>query len=194
LSRPPEAARTEFTDAPSTASSQIDLQILAGRARSRCHPSGCAIMREAQFRRDHSPVITAGNGGKADHCRRSHSGSRWRIAILEAKHARCLKILDLDPGVARARLIVACAVFRDDALQAHGTGVSEHLRASPPVPSLHPIRNRGPCSWAVSLIRKRAEYLGAVVAPNREAAEAAAVEWFSLDSWQRKRLVLTEIR
>jgi hypothetical protein len=62
------------------------------------------------------------------------------------------------------------------------------------VPSLHRIRNRGPRSWAVSFIRKRAEYLGAVVAPKREAAEAASVEPFSLDSWQRKRLVLTEIR
>ena len=46
--------------------------------------------------------------------------------------------------------------------------------------------------WRVSLIRKRGEFLGYVEAPDREAAEAAAVEEFKLTAEQRKRLVLEE--
>jgi hypothetical protein len=38
-----------------------------------------------------------------------------------------------------------------------------------------------------SLIRKRTEFLGHVEAPDREAAEAAAVEEFKLNDEQRKR-------
>jgi len=44
----------------------------------------------------------------------------------------------------------------------------------------------------VSLIRKRGEFLGHVEAPNREAAEAAAVEEVKLNAEQRKHLVLVE--
>jgi hypothetical protein len=47
-------------------------------------------------------------------------------------------------------------------------------------------------SWRVSLIRKRAQVLGEVEAPNREAAEAAAVRTFGLSNEQRKRVVVQE--
>jgi len=43
-----------------------------------------------------------------------------------------------------------------------------------------------------SLIRKRAEFLGRVQAPDREAAEPATIEEFKLNGEQRKRLVLQE--
>ena len=47
-------------------------------------------------------------------------------------------------------------------------------------------------SWAVYLIRKKGDFLGTVQAPDREAAEQAAIERFLLTDLQRKRLVLTE--
>jgi hypothetical protein len=47
--------------------------------------------------------------------------------------------------------------------------------------------------WRAALIRQRLELLGRVAAPDRETAEAAAVEEFHLDDWQRKRLVLQEM-
>jgi len=47
-------------------------------------------------------------------------------------------------------------------------------------------------SWRVSLIRKHAQVLGDVEAPNREAAEAAAVRTFNLSDEQRSRLVVQE--
>jgi hypothetical protein len=63
-------------------------------------------------------------------------------------------------------------------------------------------------SWRASLIRKKAQVLGEVQAPSREAAEAAAVEAaeaaaveaaeaaavkaFNLDDEQRSRLVVQE--
>ena len=47
-------------------------------------------------------------------------------------------------------------------------------------------------SWRVSLIRKRAQYLGTVDAPNERAAEAAAVAEFDLSDEQRRRLVVQE--
>jgi hypothetical protein len=52
-----------------------------------------------------------------------------------------------------------------------------------------PKRNR---TWAVSLVRKRREFPGYVEAPDREAAEAAAVTEFNLNVEQRKRLVAEE--
>jgi hypothetical protein len=45
-------------------------------------------------------------------------------------------------------------------------------------------------SWRASLIRKRAQVLGIVEAPTREAAEAAAVQKFDLTPEQRSRLVV----
>jgi hypothetical protein len=45
-------------------------------------------------------------------------------------------------------------------------------------------------SWRASLIRKRAQVLGIVEAPSREAAEAAAVRTFNLSDEQRSRLVV----
>jgi hypothetical protein len=48
------------------------------------------------------------------------------------------------------------------------------------------------CTWTVSLIRKRGEFLGTVEAPDREAAEAAAVVRFNLSEVQRGRLVVQE--
>ena len=47
-------------------------------------------------------------------------------------------------------------------------------------------------SWRVSLIRKRAQYLGTIEASNEKAAEAAAVKAFDLDSEQRTRLLVQE--
>jgi hypothetical protein len=47
-------------------------------------------------------------------------------------------------------------------------------------------------SWRASLIRKRAQVLGDVQAPSREAAEAAAVREFNLSDEQRSRLVVQE--
>ena len=46
--------------------------------------------------------------------------------------------------------------------------------------------------WRVSIIRKKLEHLGRVAAPDREAAETAAVEEFKLNDQQRKRLVIQE--
>jgi hypothetical protein len=47
-------------------------------------------------------------------------------------------------------------------------------------------------SWRVSILRARGEYLGDVRAPDQRSAETAAVEEFSLDEEQRKRLVVRE--
>jgi hypothetical protein len=47
-------------------------------------------------------------------------------------------------------------------------------------------------TWAVSLIRKRGEFLGTVEAPDKEAAEAAAAVKFNLSEEQRARLVVQE--
>jgi hypothetical protein len=48
-------------------------------------------------------------------------------------------------------------------------------------------------SWRASLIRKRAQTLGYVNAPDRAtAASAAAVKAWSLDADQRRRLVVQE--
>jgi hypothetical protein len=47
-------------------------------------------------------------------------------------------------------------------------------------------------SWRASLIRKRAQVLGDVEAPSREAAEAAAVRTFNLTDEQRSRIVVQE--
>ena len=43
-----------------------------------------------------------------------------------------------------------------------------------------------------SLIRKRAQYLGTIDAPNEKAAEAVAVAEFNLSDEQRRRLVVQE--
>jgi hypothetical protein len=55
-----------------------------------------------------------------------------------------------------------------------------------------PTKKPEPRWWRVSLIRKRTEFLGRVEAPDREAAEVAAVEEFKLTEEQRKRLVVQE--
>jgi hypothetical protein len=47
-------------------------------------------------------------------------------------------------------------------------------------------------TWAVSLIRKRGEFLGYVEAADWKAAEAAAVVKFNLSEEQRNRLVIQE--
>ena len=49
-----------------------------------------------------------------------------------------------------------------------------------------------PRSWAVTLIKNRGVFLGYVEAPDREAAELMAAKAFTLDEWQRKRLVVRE--
>jgi hypothetical protein len=48
-----------------------------------------------------------------------------------------------------------------------------------------------PRRWAVRLIRKRAELLGVVYAPDEAAAIEAAVKEFGLTDQQRKRIVLS---
>jgi hypothetical protein len=54
-------------------------------------------------------------------------------------------------------------------------------------PSTKPDR-----AWRASLVTSRLRPLGRVYAPDRKAAEAAAVEQFKLNEQQRKRLVLEE--
>jgi hypothetical protein len=53
-------------------------------------------------------------------------------------------------------------------------------------------RATAPRSWRASLIRKRAQVLGDVEAPSREAAEAEAVRTFNLTPEQRSRLLVQE--
>jgi hypothetical protein len=57
-----------------------------------------------------------------------------------------------------------------------------------------PQKNAAPKlrSWRASLIRKRAQILGYVDAPDRAGAEAAAVKAWSLNADQRNRLVVQE--
>jgi hypothetical protein len=45
--------------------------------------------------------------------------------------------------------------------------------------------------WRASIIRHRMELLGRVAATDRDGAEAAAVEEFRLNEWQRKSLVIS---
>ena len=47
-------------------------------------------------------------------------------------------------------------------------------------------------SWAVTLIRSRGQYLGSLQAPDRAAAEPAAIKAFNLQDSDRKRLLVTE--
>jgi hypothetical protein len=47
-------------------------------------------------------------------------------------------------------------------------------------------------TWVVSLIRKHGQFLGYVEAPDRAAAEAAAVVRFNLSEEQRGRLAILE--
>jgi hypothetical protein len=65
--------------------------------------------------------------------------------------------------------------------------MSSRLRTRKPITKASPSR-----SWRASLIRKRAQVLGDVEAPSREAAEAAAVRTFNLSPQQRSRLVVQE--
>jgi hypothetical protein len=51
-----------------------------------------------------------------------------------------------------------------------------------------------PRTWRVWFLRKREPFLGLVDAPDRAAAEAAAVIKFSLNADQRKRLMICERR
>jgi hypothetical protein len=47
-------------------------------------------------------------------------------------------------------------------------------------------------TWRVSIIRARAQFLGFVEAPDRQAAEAAAAKHFNIGEEQRTRLVVQE--
>jgi hypothetical protein len=47
-------------------------------------------------------------------------------------------------------------------------------------------------SWRASLIRRKAQILGFVDAPDRASAELAAAKAFNLDDEQRSRLVVQE--
>jgi hypothetical protein len=58
--------------------------------------------------------------------------------------------------------------------------------------SFAPSSSRRLRSWRVSILRQRAYHLGVVRAPDRDAAEAAAVAAFDLDPDQRKRLAVRE--
>jgi len=55
-----------------------------------------------------------------------------------------------------------------------------------------PNRNNELPTWRASLIEKRARFLGFVRAKDRAAAEATAIEEFSLTEEQRARLVIQE--
>ena len=48
-------------------------------------------------------------------------------------------------------------------------------------------------TWRVSVIRKRLERLGRVTAPDRDAAEAAALAEFHLKDHEAKRLLVEEV-
>jgi hypothetical protein len=64
-------------------------------------------------------------------------------------------------------------------------GGMKRLRKSqaPPAPRI----------WRVSVIRKRLERLGRVTAPDRDAAEAAALAEFHLKDHEAKRLLVEEV-
>jgi hypothetical protein len=47
-------------------------------------------------------------------------------------------------------------------------------------------------SWGITLIQSRGKFLGYVDAPDQKAAEMAAVKAFTLNEWQRKRLLVRE--
>jgi hypothetical protein len=49
-----------------------------------------------------------------------------------------------------------------------------------------PAKKKRPRSWAVSV------FLGFVEAPDEKAAELMAAKAFTLDEWQRKRLIVRE--
>ena len=49
-----------------------------------------------------------------------------------------------------------------------------------------------PRSWAVTLIKNRGVFLGYVEAPDEKAAGLMAAKAFTLDEWQRKRLIVRE--
>jgi hypothetical protein len=49
-------------------------------------------------------------------------------------------------------------------------------------------------SWAVTLIRKKGDFLGTVDAPDLPGAEQAAAERFGLTPEQVKRLAITPLR
>lgn len=49
-------------------------------------------------------------------------------------------------------------------------------------------------TWRASVLKRRAEYLGKVHAPNSTAAEVAAIKEFCLNDDQRRRLMLQEER
>ena len=47
-------------------------------------------------------------------------------------------------------------------------------------------------SWAITLIKNRGVFLGFVEAPDQKAAELVAAKAFTLNEWQRKRLLVRE--
>jgi hypothetical protein len=49
-----------------------------------------------------------------------------------------------------------------------------------------------PRSWAVTLIKNRSVFLSFVEALDEKAAELMAAKAFTLDEWQRKRLIVRE--
>jgi len=50
-----------------------------------------------------------------------------------------------------------------------------------------------PIRWSVSFIRKRAEELGTVEAPDEQSAIARAVAQFNIPSERRNRIVVTKL-
>jgi hypothetical protein len=59
-----------------------------------------------------------------------------------------------------------------------------------------PSRKKAPTAaklrWRVSIMRSRAHVLGVVSAPDREAAETAAIKALSLNEHDRRRLLVRE--
>jgi hypothetical protein len=47
--------------------------------------------------------------------------------------------------------------------------------------------------WAVDIIRKRAEHVGVVVAPNEKEALAKAIKQFEIEPARQNRITVTKI-
>jgi hypothetical protein len=74
-----------------------------------------------------------------------------------------------------------------------GVGIDSNLRRMPVMP---PAKKKTSAdwlrTWRVSIIRDRAQFLGFVEAPDRQATEAAAAKQFNISEEQRTRLVVQE--
>jgi hypothetical protein len=96
--------------------------------------------------------------------------------------------LVLNAAVRKTRLAHARRVFSFSSPLQRREFHSMSLSMNPPIEKLS-MR-----TWRASILKRRAEYLGKVDAPNSTAAEAAAAREFRLNDDQRRRLMLQEER